>query len=65
MPAAMIGAMAEPISERIIIPMPPSLVKAIDDYRYEHRIPSRAEAIRFLLERALENAGKGGRGKSR
>jgi len=50
-----IDAMAdEANSERIITPMPPSLVKAIDDYRFAHRIASRAEAIRQLIARGLD-----------
>lgn len=40
--------------QRIITPMPPELIKAIDDYRYENQIPSRSEAIRQLLRQALE-----------
>jgi hypothetical protein len=50
--------MAEQIPERIMTPMVPSLVKAIDDYRYQHRIPSRAEAIRRLIELGLKAAQK-------
>ena len=46
--------MNEPNSERIVTPMPKSLVDAIDDYRYSARIPSRAEAIHQLLEVALK-----------
>lgn len=48
--------MSEPNSERVITPMPRSLVKAIEDYRYEARIPSRAEAIRRLIELGLQAA---------
>jgi hypothetical protein len=51
---AYIVPMNEPNSERIVTPMPKSLVDAIDDYRYSARIPSRAEAIRQLLEAALK-----------
>jgi metal-responsive CopG/Arc/MetJ family transcriptional regulator len=39
---------------RIIIPMSQELVAAIDEYRFENRLPSRAEAIRGLLEFALQ-----------
>ena len=46
--------MAEQNSERVITPMPPSLLKAIDDYRFAERIPSRAEAIRRLIENGLK-----------
>lgn len=45
--------MDETNSERVITPMPPSLVRAIDDYRFSRRVPSRAEAIRRLIERGL------------
>ncbi len=51
--------MSEPNSERIITPMPASLVEAIDDFRYEQRLPSRSEAIRQLLEFALANMKRG------
>jgi Arc/MetJ-type ribon-helix-helix transcriptional regulator len=44
----------EPTSERIIIPLTPSMVEAIKDYWHEHRFDSRSEAIRRLLEYALE-----------
>jgi metal-responsive CopG/Arc/MetJ family transcriptional regulator len=43
-------------SERIITPMPKSLVTAVDDYRFSNRMPSRAEAIRRLIEMGLEAA---------
>lgn len=49
--------MTEKTSERVITPMPPSLVQRVDDYRFRERIPSRAEAIRRLLESSLSAAG--------
>lgn len=30
------------------------LLKRVDDYRYENRIPTRAEAVRKLLEKGLK-----------
>lgn len=42
--------------QRVITPMPDELVKAIDDYRFEHRMLSRAAAIRRLIEMGLEAA---------
>jgi metal-responsive CopG/Arc/MetJ family transcriptional regulator len=45
--------MSEPKLERIIIPMKPELVKAIDDVRFAERMPSRSEAIRTLIGEAL------------
>lgn len=50
--------MAEVNSERVITPMPKSLVEAIDDYRFAERVASRAEAIRRLIEIGLEAAAK-------
>ena len=40
--------------------MPPSLVTAIDDFRFANRVPSRAEAIRRLIELGLEATKKPG-----
>jgi metal-responsive CopG/Arc/MetJ family transcriptional regulator len=48
--------MSEPNSERIITPMPKSLVQAIDDFRFGNRVASRAEAIRQLIELGLKTA---------
>jgi metal-responsive CopG/Arc/MetJ family transcriptional regulator len=45
--------MAEEKDPRIITPMPQTLVDRIDDYRFKERIPSRAEAIRRLVELGL------------
>ncbi|MDO9714028.1 hypothetical protein [Paracraurococcus lichenis] len=49
--------MTEPKSERIITPLPKSLVDAIDDYRFTNRLPSRAEAMRRILEAGLAALG--------
>lgn len=46
----------EPNSERIITPISPSLLQAIDDYRFANRSPSRAHAIRRLIELGLNVA---------
>ena len=45
--------MDESASERVITPMPKFLLAAIDDYRFARRMPSRAEAIRRLIEAGL------------
>lgn len=45
--------MADEKDPRIITPMPQALVDRIDDYRFKERIPSRAEAIRRLIELGL------------
>jgi hypothetical protein len=39
---------------RVILPIPPKLLREIDDYRWAHRLPSRAEAIRLLVKAGLK-----------
>lgn len=39
---------------RIIIPMAPDLLGSIEDYRYAARLPTRAAAIRQLIQLGLE-----------
>jgi metal-responsive CopG/Arc/MetJ family transcriptional regulator len=46
-------SMEEPKDQRIIIPMPKSLVDEVDDYRFKNRIASRSEAVRELLQKGL------------
>lgn len=36
------------------IAVPKELIRRIDDFRFQHRFDSRAEAARFLLEWALK-----------
>lgn len=43
----------EPI--RIVLAMPAELVERIDDYRFTHRLLSRAQAIRSLIEIGLKH----------
>lgn len=38
----------------ISMTFPPAFVRAIDDFRFAQRIPSRSEAARRLIERGLE-----------
>jgi hypothetical protein len=45
---------------RIITPIPTDLLVRIDDYRFTKRLPSRAEAIRRLIEAGLSTSEKGG-----
>jgi hypothetical protein len=40
-------------TERLQIMLDDEELKAIDDWRFEHRMPSRAAAIRELLRRGL------------
>jgi hypothetical protein len=37
----------------LAFPADADLLKRIDDYRYENRIPSRSEAMRRLIEKGL------------
>jgi hypothetical protein len=52
-----VAMMIKPPPDRdvhVSILMPRSLVERIDDFRSEHRLPSRVEAIRQLIEAGLE-----------
>jgi metal-responsive CopG/Arc/MetJ family transcriptional regulator len=40
----------------LAFPADADLLKRIDDYRYENRIPSRSEALRRLIEAGLRAA---------
>jgi hypothetical protein len=40
--------------ERVCLMMTPDEITAIDDWRYSHRVPSRADAIRKLLQFSLD-----------
>jgi metal-responsive CopG/Arc/MetJ family transcriptional regulator len=50
--------MADEKDPRIITPIPRELLEAIDDYRFAERMPSRAEAMRRLIELGLQTAGR-------
>lgn len=41
-------------SPKIIITMPQKLIDEVDDFRFDNRFQSRAEAIRWLIEWALK-----------
>lgn len=43
--------------ERLQVMLTPEEVKALDDFRFESRMPSRASAIRELLKRGLAAEG--------
>ena len=52
--------------EVLCFPSDPDLLKRIEDYRFENRIPSRSEAIRQLIEEGIRSkAGPKGRAKSK
>lgn len=43
--------------ERLQIMLSPEELKAVDTFRFEHRMPSRAAAVRELLRHALATMG--------
>lgn len=45
--------------ERLQIMLEPNELKAIDDFRFKFRLPSRAAAVRELLKRGLHGAPTG------
>ncbi|MGA7802800.1 MAG: hypothetical protein WCC36_18530 [Gammaproteobacteria bacterium] len=42
-------------SVRFSMLLEPAEVEELDDFRYRMRIPSRAEAVRYLIKRGLQN----------
>jgi hypothetical protein len=44
--------------ERLQIMLSPQELGVLDDFRFKHRMPSRAAAIRELLRRGLATAGE-------
>jgi metal-responsive CopG/Arc/MetJ family transcriptional regulator len=49
--------------ERLQIMLSPEELEALDDFRFKHRMPSRASAIRELLRRGLADNAKMAQGK--
>ena len=45
--------------ERLQIMLEPEELRAVDDFRYKYRLPSRAAAVRELLKRGLDSAPTG------
>jgi hypothetical protein len=43
--------------QRLQIMLSPQELKAVDNYRFEHRMPSRAAAVRELLRQGIASAG--------
>ena len=43
---------------QILLTLDDKLLKRIDDYRYENRIPARSEAVRQLIEAGLKKQEK-------
>ena len=39
---------------QVLLTLDEDLLKRVEDYRYENRIPARSEALRRLLEEALK-----------
>lgn len=51
---AYITGMETKRDKRIIVPLSQAEVDAIDDWRFAYRMPSRAEAIRVMLRRFVD-----------
>jgi hypothetical protein len=51
------GAMDEKRIERLQVMLGAEELKALDDWRFGHRMPSRASAVRELLKRGLAAEG--------
>ncbi len=43
--------------ERLQIMLSPEELRAVDNFRFEHRMPSRAAAVRELLRHGIANVG--------
>ena len=43
--------------ERLQIMLFPEELKAVDDFRFQHRMPTRAAAVRELLRHGIEEVG--------
>lgn len=49
--------MSEHREERLQVMLRPDELRALDNWRFEHRMPSRAAAVRELLKRGLAAEG--------
>jgi hypothetical protein len=54
--------MSDMRGERLQIMLSPEELAALDDFRFEHRMPTRAAAVRELLKLGLAAAPQGGGG---
>jgi hypothetical protein len=55
--------MAELRGERLQIMLSPDELTAVDDFRFKHRMPTRAAAVRELFRLGLSVAGTDGDGR--
>ena len=51
---AQMSETGEPLSERVMVPVTKTMLAAISDYRFKHRCETRSEALRKMIETALE-----------
>jgi hypothetical protein len=51
------GRQQEQREERLQIMLSPEELQAVDDFRFKHRMPSRASAVRELFRLGLAGAG--------
>ncbi len=52
--------MTEGREERLQVMLSPEELRALDDFRFRHRMPTRAAAVRELLKLGLANTGVDG-----
>jgi hypothetical protein len=57
------GAMTDTRDERLQIMLSPEELTALDDFRFKHRMPTRAAAVRELLRLGLTVAATNGDGR--
>lgn len=49
-----VAAVPPELSNRVVVLLSDEMLKALDEWRWENRIPSRGEAIRQLVEKGLK-----------
>lgn len=47
-------AIDKDVNAQLLLTLPKELLKKIEDYQFDNRIPSRSEAIRILIEKGLD-----------
>lgn len=47
-------AIDKDVNAQLLLTLPKELLKKIEDYQFDNRIPSRSEAIRNLIEKGLD-----------
>lgn len=47
-------AIDKDVNTQLLLTLPKELLKKIEDYQFDNRIPNRSEAIRKLIEKGLD-----------